>query len=164
MGTRCGSIDPSIIPYMMKQTGMTPDEIDNAMNKQSGLLGIAGEGTSDMRDIDRLADEGHERAALARDMLHYQIKKLIGSYIAAMNGVDVICFTAGIGENGPELREAVMSEFEWLGVKIDKEVNNCKGKEIVISTPDSKVTVCVIPTNEEIMIARDTKELVENQK
>ena len=130
------------------------------MNKQSGLLGIAGEGTSDMRDIDRLADGGHERAALARDMLHYQIKKLIGSYIAAMNGVDVIVFTAGIGENGPELREAVMDEFGWLGIKIDKEANNCRGKEVVISTPDSKVTVCVIPTNEEIMIARDTLELV----
>ena len=164
MGTRCGSCDPAVVQFIANNKNMTPDEVLNLMNKQSGLLGIAGEGTSDMRDIDRLADEGHERAGLARDMLHYQIKKLIGSYIAAMNGVDVICFTAGIGENGPELREAVMSEFEWLGVKIDKEVNNCKGKEIVISTPDSKVTVCVIPTNEEIMIARDTKELVENKQ
>ena len=162
MGTRCGSCDPAVVQFIANNKNMTPDEVLNLMNKQSGLLGIAGEGTSDMRDIDRLADGGHERAGLARDMLHYQIKKLIGSYIAAMNGVDVIVFTAGIGENGPELREAVMSEFEWLGVKIDKEVNNCKGKEIVISTPDSKVTVCVIPTNEEIMIARDTKELVEN--
>ena len=164
MGTRCGSCDPAVVQFIANNKNMTPDEVLNMMNKQSGLLGIAGEGTSDMRDIDRLADGGHERAGLARDMLHYQIKKLIGSYIAAMNGVDVIVFTAGIDENGPELREAVMSEFEWLGVKIDKEVNNCKGKEIVISTPDSKVTVCVIPTNEEIMIARDTKELVENLK
>jgi acetate kinase len=161
MGTRCGSCDPAVVQFIANNKNMTPDQVLNMMNKQSGLLGIAGEGTSDMRDIDRLADEGHERAGLARDMLHYQIKKLIGSYIAAMNGVDVICFTAGIGENGPELREAVMEEFGWLGIKIDKEVNNCKGKEIVISTPDSKVTVCVIPTNEEIMIARDTKELVE---
>ena len=161
MGTRCGSCDPAVVQFIANNKNMTPDQVLNMMNKQSGLLGIAGEGTSDMRDIDRLADEGHERAGLARDMLHYQIKKLIGSYIAAMNGVDVIVFTAGIGENGPELREAVMSEFEWLGVKIDKEANNCRGKEVVISTPDSKVTVCVIPTNEEIMIARDTKELVE---
>ncbi|MBQ8556792.1 MAG: acetate kinase [Clostridia bacterium] len=161
MGTRCGSCDPALVQFIANNKNMTPDQVLNMMNKESGLLGIAGEGTSDMRDIDSLADGGHERASLARNMLYYQLKKLIGSYIAAMNGVDVICFTAGIGENGPELREAVMSEFAWLGVKIDKEVNNCKGKEVVISTPDSKVTVCVIPTNEEIMIARDTKELVE---
>ena len=164
MGTRCGSCDPALVQFIANNKNMTPDEVLNLMNKQSGLLGIAGEGTSDMRAIDRLADEGHERAGLARVMLHYQIKKLIGSYIAAMNGVDVICFTAGIGENGPELREAVMEEFGWLGIKIDKEINNSNGKELVISTPDSKVTVCVIPTNEEIMIARDTKELVENAK
>ena len=161
MGTRCGSCDPALVQFIANNKNMTVDQVLNLMNKESGLLGIAGEGTSDMRDIDALADGGHERASLARNMLYYQLKKLIGSYIAAMNGVDVICFTAGIGENGPELREAVMAEFEWLGVKIDKDVNNCKGKEIVISTPDSKVTVCVIPTNEEIMIARDTKELVE---
>ena len=161
MGTRCGSCDPAVVQFIANNKHMTPDEVLNLMNKKSGLLGIAGEGTSDMRDIDALADGGHERAALARDMLHYQIKKLIGSYIAAMNGVDVIVFTAGIGENGPELREAVMKEFGWLGVEIDPVANNCRGKEVIISTPDSKVTVCVIPTNEEIMIARDTKELVE---
>ncbi len=164
MGTRCGSCDPAVVQFIANNKHMTPDEVLTLMNKQSGLLGIAGEGTSDMRDIDRLADSGHERAALARDMLHYQIKKLIGSYVAAMNGVDVIVFTAGIGENGPELRKAVMDEFGWLGIKIDAEANNCRGKEVVISTPDSKVTVCVIPTNEEIMIARDTKELVEAAK
>ena len=163
MGTRCGSCDPAVVQFIANNKNMTPDEVLNLMNKQSGLLGIAGEGTSDMRDIDRLADGGHERAGLARDMLYYQLKKLIGSYVAAMNGVDVIVFTAGIGENGPELREAVMAEFEWLGIKIDKERNNFKGKEDIISTPDSKVTVCVIPTNEEIMIARDTKELVEGK-
>ncbi len=164
MGTRCGSCDPAVVQFIANNKNMTPDQVLNMMNKQSGLLGIAGEGTSDMRDIDRLADSGHERAGLARDMLHYMLKKLIGSYIAAMNGVDVIVFTAGIGENGPELREAVMSEFGWLGIEIDKEANNCRGKEVVISTPESKVTVCVIPTNEEIMIARDTKELVEAAK
>ncbi len=164
MGTRCGSCDPAVVQFIANNKGMTPDQVLDMMNKKSGLLGITGEGTSDMRDIDKLADGGHERAALARDMLYYQIKKLIGSYIAAMNGVDVIVFTAGIGENGPELRQAVMEEFGWLGVKIDRELNDFKGQERVISTPDSTVTVCVIPTNEEIMIARDTRELVEAAK
>ena len=114
-----------------------------------------------MRDIDKAADEGNDRAALARDMLHYGIKKYIGSYAAAMGGVDIIVFTAGIGENGPELRESVMKDMEWMGAKLDVEKNKVRGKEAVISTDDSKVTICVIPTNEEIMIARDTKELVE---
>ncbi len=163
MGTRCGSCDPAVVQFIANNKNMTPDQVLDLMNKKSGLLGIAGEGTSDMRDIDRLADGGHERAGLARDMLHYQLKKLIGSYIAAMDGVDVIVFTAGIGENGPELRKAVMEHFGWLGVKIDSELNNFRGQERVISTPDSTVTVCVIPTNEEIMIARDTKELVEGK-
>ena len=104
------------------------------------------------------------RAALARDMLHYGIKKYIGSYAAAMGGVDIIVFTAGIGENGPELRESVMKDMEWMGAKLDVEKNKVRGKEAVISTDDSKVTICVIPTNEEIMIARDTKELVEGAK
>lgn len=160
MGTRCGSCDPAVVQFIANNTGMNVNEVLDLMNKKSGLYGIAGEGTSDMRDIDALADGGHKRAALARDMLYYQIQKLIGSYAAAMGGVDVIAFTAGIGENGPELREGVMKEMGWLGIEIDTEKNNCKGKEVVISTPDSKVTVCVIPTNEEIMIARDTLELV----
>ncbi len=164
MGTRCGSCDPALVQFIANNKNMTVDQVLNMMNKESGLMAIGGHGTSDMRDIDALADGGDPRATLARDMLYYQLKKLIGSYIAAMNGVDIIVFTAGIGENGPELREAVMGEFEWLGVKIDKEVNNFKGLERVISTPDSKVTVVVIPTNEEIMIARDTKELVEAAK
>lgn len=160
MGTRCGSCDPAVVQFIANNTGMNVNEVLDLMNKKSGLYGIAGEGTSDMRDIDALADGGHKRAALARDMLYYQIQKLIGSYAAAMGGVDVIAFTAGIGENGPELREGVMKEMGWLGIEIDTEKNNCKGKEVIISTPDSKVTVCVIPTNEEIMIARDTLELV----
>ena len=125
------------------------------MNKQSGLMGISGL-SSDMRDIDKAADEGNERAALARDMLHYGIKKYIGSYAAAMGGVDIIAFTAGIGENGPELRESVMKDMEWMGAKLDVEKNKVRGKEAVISTDDSKVTICVIPTNEELMIARET--------
>ncbi|MBQ8654119.1 MAG: acetate kinase [Clostridia bacterium] len=160
MGTRSGSCDPAVVQFIANNAHMDVNQVLDLMNKKSGLLGIAGEGTSDMRDIDALADGGHERAALARDMLYYQIQKLIGSYAAAMGGVDVIAFTAGIGENGPELREGVMKNMEWLGAKIDVEKNNFKGKEAVISTPDSKVTVCVIPTNEEIMIARDTLELV----
>ncbi len=174
MGTRCGSCDPAVVQFMANNPidkdgnvlvgeKQSVDKVLDIMNKQSGLMDIGGHETSDMRDIDKLADSGDERASLARNMLYYQLKKLIGSYIAAMNGVDIIVFTAGIGENGPELREAVMKEFGWLGIKIDTEVNNCKGKEVVISTPDSSVTVCVIPTNEEIMIARDTKELVEGK-
>ncbi len=159
MGTRCGSCDPAVVQFIANNAHMDVNEVLNMMNKKSGLMGISGL-SSDMRDIDKAADEGHERAALARDMLHYGIKKYIGAYAAAMGGVDIIVFTAGIGENGPELREAVMKDMEFLGAKIDVEKNNFKGKEAVISTPDSKVTVCVIPTNEEIMIARDTVELV----
>ncbi len=159
MGTRSGSCDPAVVQFIANNAHMDVNEVLNMMNKKSGLMGISGL-SSDMRDIDKAADEGHERAALARDMLHYGIKKYIGAYAAAMGGVDIIVFTAGIGENGPELREAVMKDMEFLDAKIDVEKNNFKGKEAVISTPDSKVTVCVIPTNEEIMIARDTVELV----
>ncbi|MGN0778372.1 MAG: acetate/propionate family kinase [Aristaeellaceae bacterium] len=159
MGTRSGSCDPAVVQFIANNANMTVDEVLNMMNKKSGLLGISGL-SSDMRDIDKAADEGNERAALARDMLIYGIKKYIGSYAAAMGGVDIIAFTAGIGENGPELREAVMKDMEFLGCKIDSEKNKVRGKETVISTPDSKVTICVIPTNEEIMIARDTLELV----
>ena len=159
MGTRCGSCDPAVVQFIANNAHMDVNQVLNMMNKESGLLGISGL-SSDMRDIDAAADSGNERAALARDMLVYGIKKYIGSYAAAMGGVDVIAFTAGIGENGPELREAVMKDMEWLGVDFDMEKNNCKGKETIISKPGSKVTVCVIPTNEEIMIARDTLELV----
>ena len=159
MGTRCGSCDPAVVQFIANNAHMNVDEVLTMMNKKSGLLGISGL-SSDMRDIDKAADEGHERAALARDMLVYGIKKYIGSYAAAMGGVDIIAFTAGIGENGPELREAVMKDMEFLGCKLDPEKNKVHGKETVVSTEDSKVTICVIPTNEEIMIARDTLELV----
>lgn len=163
MGTRSGSCDPAVVQFIANNDHKTVDEVLTMMNKQSGLAAISGL-TSDMRDIDKAADEGNERAELARDILHYGVKKYIGAYAAAMGGVDIIAFTAGIGENGPELREAVMKDMEWLGAKIDLEKNKVRGQEAVISTPDSKVTVCVIPTNEEIMIARDTKELVEGLK
>ncbi|MDD6039594.1 MAG: acetate kinase [Clostridia bacterium] len=163
MGTRSGSMDPAVVQYIANNDNMTVDEVLNMCNKKSGLLGISGL-SSDMRDIDKAADEGHERAAIARDMLHYGIKKYIGSYAAAMGGVDVIVFTAGIGENGAELRESVMNGMEFLGAKLDHD-KNIEGnrKESVISADDSKVKIVVIPTDEEIVIARDTLCIVTGQ-
>ena len=160
MGSRCGGVDPSAITYIQAKEGLSPAETDQMMNKKSGLLGISGV-SSDMRDVEIAAAEGNERAQLALDILYYQVTKYIGAFVAALGGVDAICFTAGVGENGPEFREIVCNNLAYLGVKIDPEVNNCRGKEIKISTPDSKVEVYVIPTNEELMIARDTKEIVE---
>jgi len=165
MGTRCGSMDPAVVQFIVNNSErmgkkMDVNEVLDLLNKKSGMLGLSGGRTSDMRDIESLADAGDEDCIVARDMLVYGIIKYIGAYAAAMNGVDVITFTAGIGENGPETRQAVCEGLSYLGVKIDKELNNCKGKELVISTPDSKVTVCVTPTDEELVIARDTLELV----
>ena len=159
MGTRSGSMDPAVVQYICNNEHISVDEMLTICNKKSGLLGISGL-SSDMRDIDKAADEGNERANIARDMLVYGIRKYIGSYAAAMNGVDVIVFTAGIGENGIEMREKVMEGFEFLGAKIDVEKNRVKGEERDISAADSKVKVLVIPTNEEIVIARDTLHLV----
>ncbi len=163
MGTRCGSCDPAVVQFIANNEGWTVDETLTMMNKKSGLLGISGY-SSDMRDVDAKADEGDKDCILARDMLTYTIQKAIGSFVAAMGGVDVIVFTAGIGENNNGLRERVMANFGYLGIKLDKEKNDyCHNphlSETVISTPESKVTVVVIPTNEEIMIARDTLELV----
>lgn len=129
------------------------------MNKKSGVLGISGV-SSDFRDLGKAAEEGNERAQLALDMFHYQVRKLIGAFAAAMGGVDVITFTAGVGENGIEDRAAICEGLEYLGAKLDPERNNVRGKDALISTDDSTVKLYVIPTNEEIMIARDTKELV----
>ena len=163
MGTRCGSCDPAVVQFIANNEHMTPDEVLDMMNKKSGLLGISGT-SSDMRDVDEAADKGDENAILARDMLVYGIQKYIGSYAAAMGGVDMIVFTAGIGENNGRLRERVMANFEYLGAKLDKAKNAAcadgHATECVISTDDSRVKVLVIPTNEEIMIARDTLELV----
>lgn len=163
MGTRCGSCDPAVVQFIANNEGWTVDETLTMMNKKSGLLGISGY-SSDMRDVDAKADEGDKDCILARDMLTYTIQKAIGSFVAAMGGVDVIVFTAGIGENNNGLRERVMANFGYLGIKLDKEKNDyCHNphlSETIISTPESKVTVVVIPTNEEIMIARDTLELV----
>lgn len=155
MGTRSGSMDPAVVQYICNNEHISVDEMLTICNKKSGLLGISGL-SSDMRDIDKAADEGNERANIARDMLVYGIRKYIGSYAAAMNGVDVIAFTAGIGENNCALRERVMQGFEYLGAKLDPAKNAGCREEAVISTDDSKVKICVIPTDEEIVIARDT--------
>ena len=155
MGTRSGSMDPAVVQYICNNEHISVDEMLTICNKKSGLLGISGL-SSDMRDIDKAADEGNERANIARDMLVYGIRKYIGSYAAAMNGVDVIVFTAGIGENNCALRERVIQGFEYLGAKLDPVKNAGCREEAVISTDDSKVKICVIPTDEEIVIARDT--------
>ncbi len=163
MGTRSGSMDPAVVEYICNNENLTVSEMLNICNKKSGLLGISGL-SNDMRDVDKAASEGNERAKLARDMLIYGIKKYIGSYAAAMNGVDVILFTAGIGENNYKLREDVMAGFEFMGAKLDKEKNAaCAWPNVtdsIVSAEDSKVLILVIPTNEEIAIAKDTLELV----
>jgi acetate kinase len=161
MGTRCGSIDPSIIPYMMKKTGMTPDEIDNVMNKKSGLLGLSGV-SSDAREIWDAVEAGNERAKLSMDVLTYRIKKIIGSFAAALNGVDVIVFTAGLGEYDRDVRRMACEGLEYLGVEFDAEVNaTCpRGARTVLTKPESRVKVVILPTDEEYMIACDTYALV----
>ena len=159
MGTRCGDIDPAIIPFMMRKEGLDADGVDNLMNKESGVYGMTGI-SSDFRDISTAAAEGNQKAIDALDAYHKRVKKYIGAYAAEMNGVDAIVFTAGLGENGIEDRLAIASNLEVLGVKMDAEANNVRGKETVISAADSKVKVLLIPTNEELMIARDTLELV----
>ncbi|MGG7177801.1 acetate/propionate family kinase [Clostridium paraputrificum] len=159
MGTRCGSIDTAIALYLINELNYSPDEVNDLLNKKSGVLGISGI-SSDFRDIEAAAAEGNERAQLALDIYHYKIRTQIGAYAAAMGGVDVIVFTAGVGENGPETREACLEGLEFLGVKIEKEKNNVRGKVREISTDDSKVKAYVIPTNEELVIARDTKNLI----
>ena len=159
MGTRCGDIDPAIIPYLMDVKGYSYDEVNNIMNKKSGVLGLSGV-SSDFRDIEDAAAEGNERAKLALDVFHYRVKKYIGYFMAAMNGVDAVIFTAGLGENAVETREEIISDMEWFGIELDREKNKVRGKERIVSTDDSKVKIIVIPTNEELMIARDTLSLV----
>ena len=159
MGTRCGDIDPAIIPYIMHHTNMTIDEIDTMMNKKSGLLGVSGT-TSDMREIQAARDKGDKRAALAQDMYYYRVRKYIGEYAAAMGGVDILLFTGGVGENKFDCREVACRGLEFMGIELDVEKNKTiMGEEAIISKPSSKVTVCVIPTDEELMIAMDTDEL-----
>lgn len=162
MGTRCGNVDPSAVTYVANKHGFDTGEMDTYMNKKSGLLGISGK-SSDWRDITAASEAGEPRAILARDMLVYDIKKDIGAYAAAMNGLDAVIFTGGIGENAPNCREMVCADMDYLGIKIDNEANNFKGELKKISTPDSKVEVWVIPTNEELLIARDTLAMVEGK-
>lgn len=158
MGTRVGDIDASAIPYIMDKAGVSDiNEMINIFNKKSGLLGVSGV-SSDMRDVEVAAEEGNERAQLALDIFHNRVIKYIGQYVAIMNGVDVIVFTAGIGENSKETREIVMSNFAYIGAKVDPERNDTR-KEAIISADDSEVTIINIPTNEEIAIARDVERL-----
>ncbi|MBQ8883410.1 MAG: acetate kinase [Oscillospiraceae bacterium] len=159
MGTRTGCVDPSAVTFVAEKHGFTPKEMSDYMNKKSGFLGVSGV-SSDNRDINKAASEGNERAKLVTDMLVYEIKKYIGSYAAAMNGCDAILFTGGIGENATEIREAVCENMEFFGIKIDKEANNVRGRLTKISAPDSKIEVWVVPTNEELLIARDTLALI----
>ena len=161
MGTRCGSIDPAIVPIIMKKEGLTPDQMDTVMNKKSGMLGLCG--TSDNRTIESRAKEGDKRAKLIESMLCHQLTKYIGGYAAAMGGLDAIVLTGGIGENNPQYRDRVCDKLKFMGVEINYEINDKlkRGPEGEISTPNSKVKVYVICTNEELMIARDTKEIVE---
>jgi len=163
MGSRSGDIDPSAVTYLMEKLGKQPQEMADFLNKESGVLGISGI-SSDMREVEVAEREGNERAVLAMKMYNYRIKKYIGSYAAAMNGVDVIVFTAGVGENQIGMRWETCSGLDYLGVKMDKERNNCRGKEQILSADDSKVKVVLIPTDEEIVIARDTRDLVEAAK
>jgi acetate kinase len=161
MGTRSGSLDPSVVTFIMEKENLTPAQMDDILNRKSGLLGISG--YSDDRDVTKAEIEGNSRAILAHEMLYYQITKQIGAYAAAMNGVDAIVFTAGLGENQSHLRYSVCRSLKYLGLKIDAELNDkmVSGAEGKISAFDSQVSVYVIPTNEELVIARDTKEIVE---
>ncbi|MEH7348871.1 acetate kinase [Gottfriedia acidiceleris] len=154
MGTRSGNLDPALIPFIMEKTGKTAEEVLDVLNKQSGMLGISGF-SSDLRDIETAAEEGNKRAKIAQSVFIERIHKYLGSYAARMKGVDAIIFTAGIGENGPEIRQAVLEGLEFMGVYFDPSKNNFRGKEAFISFDHSPVKVIVIPTNEEVVIARD---------
>lgn len=159
MGTRSGNIDPSIIPFLVEECGYTIEEVSESLNKKSGVLGISGV-SSDFRDIEDAASKGDKRAQLALDIFHYRIRAEIGSFIVNMGGVDVIVFTAGVGENSPETREECLKDLEFLGLTLDREKNKVRGNLTEISKADSKIKVYVVPTNEELMIAKETVELI----
>lgn len=160
MGTRSGDIDGGAVSFIQKKLGLDADGISNLLNKKSGVFGITGI-SSDMREIDAAAGSGDKKAILALEMYNYRIKKYIGAYAAAMGGVDIIVMTAGVGENQASMRAGVCKDLEWMGVRIDESKNAViRGEEAVISTEDSKVTVVVIPTDEELMIATDTMNLL----
>jgi len=159
MGTRCGDIDPAIVPFLQKNKGWDAEKIENVLNKESGLLGISGI-SNDSRDIEEAAESGHDRAQVAVDIFCYRVKKYIGSYAAAMGGIDAIVFTAGIGENSDIVRSQSLQGLEFLGIEIDQEKNKVRRKMAEISSAGSRVKVFIVPTNEELVIARDTHELV----
>ena len=162
MGTRCGAIDPAIVPFVMEHENLTAEEMNNLMNKQSGLLGISGV-SNDLRSVRTASEEGNERAMLAYDMFSNSVKKYIGQYIAVMGGVDAIVLTAGVGENCDKMRRMIFSGLQPLGIVLDEEKNRHRGFERIISTDDSEVQIIIIPTNEAYMIARDTYEIVHDQ-
>jgi len=161
MGTRCGNIDGNIIPYIMKKENLTPDQMTEVMNKKSGFLGLS-EKSSDARDLNELANAGDYKAKLVFKKLSYDVIKNIGMYVAAMNGVDLIVFTGGIGENNSRFRRRVCENFSYIGLEFDYEANAAAGKETLLSLPTSKVKVALIPTNEELVIARDTMHIVQD--
>lgn len=160
MGTRSGDIDPAIISFIADKEGLSADDVVNICNKKSGVLGLSGGFSSDFRDLGNAADGGNEKAKAALETWSYRVAKYVGAYAAAMNGVDVIVFTAGVGENNFSARAQICEYLGYLGVTVDKEANNKRGEEVIISTPDSKTTVMVVPTNEELAIARETLRLV----
>ena len=161
MGTRCGAVDPSAITYIQEKEHLDPTETSNMMNKKSGFLGVSGV-SSDMRDVELAAADGNERAQLALDIFYYQVPKIIAGYMVALQGLDALVFTAGISENGSNVREGICRQLEFMGIKMDYEKNDgLRGKETQLNTPDSNVDIFLIPTNEELMIARDTKNIVE---
>ncbi|MBQ4062889.1 MAG: acetate/propionate family kinase, partial [Bacteroidaceae bacterium] len=164
MGTRSGDIDPGAIPFIMDKMGLDTHGLSDLLNKKSGVAGISGV-SSDMREVKAAADAGNKRAELANTMYFYRIKKYIGEYAAAMGGVDVIIFAGGVGENQADCREIVLEGLEFMGIELDKEVNaRTRGEEAILSTPTSKVKVLLIPTDEELMIASDTYEIVKGMK
>lgn len=159
MGTRCGDVDVSVCEYIMARENIDISGLTNKFNKSSGVLGISGV-SNDFRDLDNAAEEGNDRAALALDMFHYSVAKYVGAYAAAMNGVDAIVFTAGIGENSAGTRAAIAQYLTYLGAKMDPEANKARGKDMIVSTSDSSTKLLVVPTNEELVIARDTKAIL----
>ena len=160
MGTRSGDIDPAILEFLAKKEDMSIADLNNMLNKKSGVYGLSGGVSSDFRDLGEAAAAGNDKAQLALDAFAYRVAKYVGAYAAAMNGVDAIAFTAGVGENDADTRKAILSRLTFLGLELDEEANKKRGEDNIISTPDSKVTVCVIPTNEELAIARETLALV----
>ena len=164
MGTRCGDIDAGAVTYIQKKLNLDADGVSNLLNKESGVAGFSGL-SSDMRELEAAEQNGDPHAILTLKMYNYRIKKYIGAYAAAMNGVDIIVFTAGVGENQYGVRSGVCQDMDWLGIKLDLAKNDSvRGDEAIISTPDSKVTVCLIPTDEELMVATDTMNLVKANK